>query len=63
MTGRGWSQTFKGFRHLISEAERRSTYHIYDLRVHTLSDNTSLSGDVFEHFMESLGLNLLALEF
>ena len=47
--------------HLATRA--KPTHHLHDLWVYIISDDAALSGDVFEHFMESLGLNLLALEF
>lgn len=47
---------------LIRVLNEMATHHIYDLGIHILSDNASLGGDILEHFMKSLGLDLLALE-
>ena len=44
------------------EKERRLTYHLDNLRVYVICDDTTLGGDVFEHFMEGLSLDLLSLE-
>lgn len=38
------------------------TYHIDDLRVYILGNNTTLGCNIIEHLVEGLGLYLFALE-
>ena len=39
------------------------TYHLHNLRVYVLGDYTSLGGDILQHFVQGLRLDLLAFEF
>lgn len=36
-----------------------SAHHVNDLRVYSLSNNSSLGGDIFQHFVKSGSLDLL----
>lgn len=40
----------------------QETCHVYNLGVYILGDHPSLSGDVLEHFMQSLRFNLFTFE-
>lgn len=44
------------------ESGTRSTYHLDHLGVYILGDDTALVSDVFEHLVQGLSLDLLALE-
>lgn len=39
------------------------TYHVDNLRVYVLGNNTTLGCDVFQHFVQCLCLDLFAFEF
>lgn len=38
------------------------TYHVDYLGVYTFSDDSTLGGDIFQHLVKGLSLDLLALE-
>lgn len=40
----------------------QETYHVDNLGVYIFGDHTSLSGDVFEYFVEGLRFNLFTFE-
>ena len=40
----------------------KHTHHLHNLRVYVISDDTALGGDIFQHLVQSLGLDLLPLE-
>lgn len=42
--------------------QRKRTHHLNNLGVYVISNHTPLSGDILQHFVQSLSLNLLALE-
>jgi hypothetical protein len=47
---------------IVLEDATRNTDHVDNLGVYILSDDSTLSCDIFQHLMESLSLDLLSFE-
>ncbi len=64
---RGLWQTEKGRGEISPRGKRKRvwilTYHLHNLRVYVICDDTTLGGDVFQHLMEGLSLDLFSFEF